>query len=306
MWLLRRLGVFAAVLWLAATLSFFALRALPGDAIRSQLVISGASEAVIAERRAALGLDDPLPVQYVRFLAGLLRGDLGTSLIDGQPVNDILLGALPPTLALAGSALAIAVVLGLALGVAAALNLGVISPLARFILSLSLSVPIYWTGTLAIYIFAARLNWLPSGGASGVDALILPALALGFHTAGAIARVTQVGVAAALGAPFIASARAKGLPERAVVLRHALRHALPPVVSVAALQAGFLLGGVVITESLFARPGIGRILLDAALNQNYPVVQGMVLWAALAYTLANTTADLLIGLIDPRTRAGVV
>lgn len=307
MWLLRRVGAgiasLAAAAWLAATLSFFALRALPGDAIRSQLVISGASEAVIAERRAALGLDDPLPVQYVRFLVGVLRGDLGTSLIDGQPVTDILLRALPPTLALAGSALAVAAALGLGLGTAAALKLRGITPLARLLLTLSLSVPIYWTGTLAIYLFAARLNWLPSGGAGDASALILPALALGFHTAGAIARVTQASIEAAIRAPFIATARAKGLPEHTIILRHALRHALPPVVSVTALQAGFLLGGVVITESLFARPGIGRILLDAALNQNYPVVQGAVIWAALAYTFASTAADMLTGIIDPRTYA---
>jgi peptide/nickel transport system permease protein len=302
-WLLSRLGGFVAVVWLASTLSFFALRAVPGDAIQSQLVISGASEVVIAERRAALGLDNPLPTQYLGFLTGLVRGDLGTSLIDGQPVTDILLRALPPTLALAGSAFIVAVVLGLALGIATALELRLISLLARLILNLSLSIPIYWTGTLAIYLFAARLNWLPSGGAGGIDALVLPALALGFHAAGAIARVTQAGVRGTMAAPFIGTARAKGLPERIVVLRHALRHALPPVVSVSALQAGFLLGGVVITESLFARPGIGRVLLDAALNQNYPVVQGAVIWAALAYTFTNAVAELLTGIIDPRTRA---
>ena len=171
------------------------------------------------------------------------------------------------------------------------------SNIARLILDLSLSMPLYWTGTLAIYIFAVQLNWLPTSGANN---LTLPAVVLAFHTAGAVGQVVRASVYDTLSLDFVRTARAKGLRESQVILRHVLRAALLPTVTVIALQAGFLLGGVVITESLFVRPGIGRLLLNATLRQDYPVVQGIVILGALVYTLLNASADLAYHLLDPR------
>lgn len=291
------------IIWLAATLAFFALRVIPGDAIETQLIESGASASTIAERRAAAGLDDPLPAQYVDFLSGLWRGDLGVSLLDGRPVVQIILDHIEPTITLAISALAVAVSFGLALGTFAALNVGWgISTVSRVLISLALSVPIYWTGTIAIFVFTVQLNLLPSAGAGRLSQLILPAGVLGFHTAGAIGQVIEASIRETLKMDFVRTAYAKGLRERAVMVRHVLRASLLPAVTVIAAQAGFLLGGVVITEALFNRPGIGSILLDATLLQNYPVVQGIVVWSAIVYALMNGLADLLYRLLDPRVR----
>jgi peptide/nickel transport system permease protein len=208
---------------------------------------------------------------------------------------------LVPTITLALNALIVASVGGLLLGVLGALELRRgISALARGIIDLSLSTPIYWTGTIAIYIFSAQLGLLPSAGAGRVSQLILPVAVLGFHTAGAIARVVQANVRDTLDADFVRVARAKGLSERAVIWRHVLRASLLPVVTVIALQAGFLLSGTVITESLFVRPGIGRLMLDAVTAQDYPVVQGVVIFAAIVYAVLNVMADTLYRIVDPR------
>ncbi len=280
-----------ATLWLAATLAFFALRLLPGDAVQTQLQESGASAEIIAQRRAALGLDDPPLAQYGRFLGGLLRGDLGVSLLDGQPVSQIIGQQLAPTVVLAVSALIVAAAAGVTLGTLAALD-GFGG--ARLLLDLALSVPLYWTGTLAIYVFAVQLNGLPTNG------IVLPVAVLGLHTAGAVGQVVRADVRAALTLDFVRTARAKGLSETRVIVYHVLRAGLLPVVTVIALQAGFLLGGVVITESLFVRPGLGRVLLNATLRQDYPVVQGIVVLGALVYTLLNAAADVFYRLLDPR------
>ncbi len=290
---MRLIGQTLAILWLAATLAFFALRILPGDALQEQLQEGGASAEVVAERRAALHLDDPVIVQYGRFLTGLLRGDLGVSLLDGRPVTEIVAEQFAPTLTLALAALVVAVIGGVGLGALAALDLHG-SWAARLLLDLSLSMPLYWTGTLAIYLFAVRLDWLP------ITGLLLPAAVLGFHTAGAVGQVVRANVSETLMLDFVRTARAKGLRESRVILRHVLRASLLPAVTVIALQAGFLLGGVVITESLFVRPGIGRVLLNATLQQDYPVVQGVVVLGAVVYTLLNAAADLCYRLLDPR------
>lgn len=289
-----------ATIWLAATLAFFALRVLPGDAITSQLTESGISPQIIEARRASLGLDDPLLVQYARYLVGLLRGDLGVSLLDGRPVTEIVAQQFPPTLALAVTALMISAVGGIALGIVSALQyqnapLAVIAPIARLLLDLSLSMPLYWTGTLAIY----AVTLLALQGLS-TSSLILPAIVLGFSAAGAVGQVVRSSVSATLSQDFVRTARGKGLSETRVVVYHVLRAGLLPVVAVIALQGGFLLGGVVITESLFVRSGIGRVLLNATMQQDYPVVQGIVVLSAVAYILLNTAADALYRLLDPR------
>lgn len=288
------------IIWLAATIAFLALHVLPGDAILSQLAHNGAAPELIEERRNALGLTDPVWLQYARFLAGIARGNLGESLLTREPVTQAIVRNLGPTLALATGAFAVAGFGGIILGVTSALNLPLVSAIARMASSIALSAPIYWTGTIAIFVFTARLGLFPSAGAGHLNQLVLPVAVLGYHTSGAIARVVQANVALALEADYIRTARAKGLPERRVILVHGLRAGLPPVISVMALQAGFLLGGTVITESLFVRPGIGRLLLDATMQQDYPIVQGVVIWSAMVYAGLSLITDLLYRLVDPR------
>lgn len=297
----QRVFSFLVVIWLVASITFFALRVLPGDAIQAQLLQSGVSEVVIEERRNQQGFNDPIGVQYSRYIFQLMRGDLGYSLLDGQSVNEMIAAQLLPTLSLGIAAIAIAVIAGIPLGIFTAVDFGYgLRNICNLFITLSLSMPIYWTGTLAILVFSAQLRLLPAFGADGLSELILPASVLGFYSAGAIARVIQASINEVSSADFVRTAYAKGLPQRLIVRRHILRTALLPAITVIMIQMGFLLGGTVITESLFVRPGIGRLLLDRTLKQDYPVVQGIVVLAAVVYTLLNNLADLLYRLIDPR------
>lgn len=282
------------VVWAAATLAFFALNILPGSAIRSQLTQSGADASVIAEREKALGLTEPPEARYAAFLLNLLRGDLGTSLLSGEPVGDALLRSLGPTFALALSALLIASTAGIVFGMVGALTVPFLSLGARGLIHFALSTPIYWTGTLSIYAVTVHLK-IPMG-----DSILLPAVVLGYHTAGAIGRVMQSSAREVLHAGFVRTARAKGLPETRVMGRHVFRAALPPVVGIIALQTGFLFSGTVITETLFVRPGIGRLLLDAVIQQDYPIVLGCVILSAVVYVVINLLSELALRLIDPR------
>jgi len=296
---LRALSTALFTIWLAVTLSFFLLRAVPGNAVEAQLLQGGASRARIAEVNAALGLNEGLPLQYVRYLGDLIQGDLGYSLSNGRSVNTIIAERLRPTVQLALAALCVAVPVGLGLGILASGH-GLDARLSQLAVNLSLSMPIYWTGTLVIILFAAQLQWLPATGSSGVRALILPVGVLAFHTMGEIARMTQANVRSFRAAPHVLVARSRGLTRPLITLRYILRPALLPVISVIALQAGFLIGGAVITETLFVRPGIGRLLLESTLNQDYTVVQGVVVLATLVYVSVNTLADLAYRLVDPR------
>jgi ABC-type dipeptide/oligopeptide/nickel transport system permease component len=298
-WLVGRLLSAAVSIWLAGSLAFFALRLLPGDAIESQLLQTGASPALIAERRARQGLDGPLFVQYGQFWLQIGQGSLGYSLLDGQPVTEMIAQRLAPTATLALASLTVGVTLGLLLGLAGALKTPC-APVARLLTNLSLSAPIYWTGTLAIWFFAVTLGWLPSAGGDEVSQLNLPAAVHSFNTARGIYRVVEAGVRDTVAADFVRTARAKGLPEALILRRHVLRMALLPVFTVIALQTGFLFGGTVITESLFVRPGVGRLLLDSTLQQDYPVVQGLTLFLAALYILLNLGADILYAALDPR------
>ncbi|MCC6613491.1 MAG: ABC transporter permease [Anaerolineae bacterium] len=302
--LARRALAAVFTLWLAATLVFFALRLLPGDGLLTQLIESGASPATIAERRAALGLDQPAAVQYARFLGSLLTGDLGSSLLTGQPIVEIVAQQVGATVELAVASLAVAVTAGIALGALAALGTGLVRSLADAVLAFVLSAPVYWTGTLAIFVFTAQLGLLPSGGAGRLSQLILPALVLGLQLSGGIGRVTQAALAETIYQPHVQTARAKGLRRATVFLQHVARPALPAIIGQIGIQAAFLLGGAVVTESIFSRPGIGRLLLDATLRQDYPVVQGIVIWAATVVIVANLLVDFTIAAVDPRLREG--
>ncbi len=299
----ERLLTTLLIVWATVTLAFFALRIIPGDAITSQLLQGGASEADVALRRAALNLDDPLLIQYLAYLVGLLRGDLGLSLLTHQPVTHLIAEQFGATFILALAALAIAVAVGLGLGILEALA-GMRWPgrLANLVSILALSTPIYWTGTLVIYFFSTVTGLLPATGSGDLRHLLLPAGVLGFHIAGSIARVTRSSIRQTLEADFVRTARAKGLPAWQVLARHVLRAGLPPILAVIALQTGFLLGGTVITEMIFVRRGIGQLLQNAVLDQDYPVVQGIVVLSAIVYSLVAAIADLLYIVLDPRIR----
>jgi peptide/nickel transport system permease protein/oligopeptide transport system permease protein len=299
----RRLLGAIPVLWGVATLVFIVLRLLPGDPAEVMLSEAGGSAAAIAELRAELGLDDPLLLQYGRYLLSLLRGDLGSSLFSRRPVASLIGEQLPSTLELALAALLVALLLGTGLGVLAAVKQGTWWDRLAMGLSIAgVSLPIFWTALLAILLFSLRLDWLPATGTGSPSHLVLPALVLGFASAGAIARLVRASLLEVFSQDYVNTARAKGLSEGLVLLRHALRNSLIPVITIAGLQFGFLMGGAVVTETIFARPGIGRLLVNAIQWKDLPLVQGIALLAAVAYTLVNLAVDLAYVVLDPRIR----
>lgn len=299
----RGIGQRLLTIWLAVTLVFGLLRLLPGLPFADELTQAGLSAERQSQYWQAAGLDQPLLTQYLRYLAGIMRGEVGVSLARGIPVSELLAEGFQSTLEIALPALLIAVIAGTGIGIAAS---GVSSRARRWIgqgvINLAVSLPVYWTGTLAILIFSVMLDWLPASGDGSQAALVLPVMVLAFHTAGSIGRVTQGALDETLTMTFIRTARAKGLPEPLILRRHMLRVGLLPVLPVLALQTGFLLGGTVVTESLFARPGLGRVLLDGVLRRDYPVVQAVVLLSVLMYIGLTLAADLTASLLDPRIR----
>lgn len=299
---LSALGLLRGVLvmWTAVTLVFIAVRVLPGDAISAELLPAGASDAQIEAEKEKLGLNDPLPQQYFSYIVDVLRGDLGQSLRYRDAVTHIIRGRIGPTFALGMAAFAVMLLTGAVLGVT---SIETCPPPLRYIsrvtIAFSQSVPIYITAIVAVFIFSLELDMLPSVGSDTPRHLILPALVLGFHTSGAVARVLSASLTDALQQPFMLTARAKGLPP-IDLLDHALRVALLPVLRVVALQTGFLLGGTVIIEGLFVRRGLGSLLFESVLDRDYPMVQALALLAAMFYLLANGLARLGQRLIDPR------
>jgi ABC-type dipeptide/oligopeptide/nickel transport system permease component len=302
MWAARRLLLALVSVWSAVSASFILMRLLPGDAISAQLIVSGASPEIVAERRAALGLDRPAVSQYIDYLWKLAHGDLGVSLVSGQSVNEILAGRLSSTLALTAAALLVAVPLGTALGLLTIKRRTIQGQIAWTVSSFAISLPPYWAGTLLLLVFVGQLRLLPATHDGTAAGLILPAAALGFSAAGAIARVTAASAAAVYQADFTRTAFGKGLRESSILLRHVLPASLTPVLSVIGLQTGYLLGGAVIVESIFTLPGLGRAVINGVLEQDYPVVQGIVFWSALAVTGVQLCADAIIWLCDPRFR----
>ncbi len=300
---LRRLLSTVFVLWGVVTLTFFAIRLLPGDPITVLMSQGGGSAEDIATLREALGLNDPLPVQYVKFLGGLVQGDLGTSLVSHRPVAQAIGEQVPHTLALATSATVLAVLLGISIGILAAIHEGSwIDQICITVSVLGVSVPILLSGLLMILLFSLVLGWLPATGQGSWRHLVMPALVLSLASLGTIARLVRAQMLDVLPQDYITVARAKGVRERAILWRHALRNALIPVVTIIGLQFGALLGGTVITESLFSRRGLGRLVVDAISWKDYPLVQGVVILGAAIYVAVNFLVDLSYGLLDPRIR----
>lgn len=303
---LRRLLGVVLSLWAAITLTFLILYLTPGDPAQAALSQSTASLDSLERRREALGLDLPLPVQYGHFLLNLSRGDLGVSWTADQPVSLLIGQQLGATISLAAGGLVVALVSGVGLGLMAVANQGRwISAISRGAAGFMLGMPVVFSGILLILVFSIRLDWLPATGQGTIRQLILPSLVVGLSAAGSIARAVDTGVSEALTQPFIRAARAKGLSPGQALYRHAVRVGLLPTLDIIALQFGFLLGGAVVTETIFARQGLGRVMLTAVLNKDLPVVQGIVILAALAYSLLNLLADLSHAWLDPRIRFNV-
>ena len=298
---IRRLALLIPILLGVSFLVFGALYAVPGDAIDSMLADAGASAAEVARLRREFGLDRPFLTQYWTFLSRAARGDFGRSIRLRIPVIEAIGAQLPATLELTVASLVVATTVGLSFGVIAAVRHGTWVDTGTMMLSLvGVSMPIFWSGLLLIFLFSLKLGWLPAAGTGGVRALLLPAFTLGISAAAIIARVTRSSLLEVLGQEYVRTARAKGLAERLVVLRHAMRNALISVVTIVGLQFGALLGGAVVVETVFGRQGIGIMAADAIRTQDFPMVQGTVMIASLAFVVVNLLVDLSYIWIDPR------
>jgi peptide/nickel transport system permease protein len=288
-----------------SVVTFLMLHLIPGDPV---LVFAGdkpLTEERAAEIRHQLGLDRPIWVQYWDYATHVARGDLGRALRSQRPVLDTILEVLPATVQLTLSALALAAVIGVSLGVAAALAHGTwVDTAAMAFAILGVSMPVFYSSLLMILLFSFTLGWLPATGQGGLERLVMPALALGLISAAVQARLVRSGMLGVLRQEYVVTARAKGLAPRVVVLRHALKNALIPTITMLGLELGALLGGAVVTETIFSRPGLGRLAVDAILSRDFPVVQGTVLFAAVTYVLVNLFVDISYAVVDPRIRYG--
>ncbi|MCY3719325.1 MAG: ABC transporter permease [Anaerolineaceae bacterium] len=327
-WLIRRLIWLPFVLWTVTTLTFFALRLVPGNPIQSisnQMV----DPVAIARIEAEWDLDKPLHLQYLYFMRAMLSGDTGISMSSGAPINRLMFERVPPTIELALVAMVFSTVAGIVIGVMAAVTRRrLIDNALRLLAITGMSMPWFWVAIMLVIVFAVRLRLAPTSGRidprlsyevitnfmlidhlltgnreallSFLHHLILPSLAIGITSTGFVTRLTRAAMLEELHSPYVRTARGKGLLERRVALRHALRNAILPVITLQGLQFGALLGGAVITEAVFAWPGLGRLLLEGILSRDYSVVQAAVIVVALAYVLMNTLVDLLYFVVDPR------
>jgi len=309
--LAKRLAAIVPTLFFVSVLIFGLQQLLPGD---PAIALAGEDQDpnVIAYLRGKFHLDEPLPVRYGYWLRDALHGNLGESVRIQQPVTDLILEKLPVTLELAGLAMLIALVIGISAGVASAVLRDTKWDYAANIFALwGLSTPNFWLGILLILLFSVKLGWLPASGyvspfedlGENLKGMIMPAFVLGNALAAVLMRHTRSAMLQVLESDYVRTARAKGLDERVVVLRHALRNALVPIITLSALQLGELLGGAVLTEQVFSIPGFGKLIVDAVFNRDYSVVQGVVLFTATAYIVLNLLADVAYVLINPRMRA---
>jgi peptide/nickel transport system permease protein len=300
--LIRRILLTIPVLLGVATLVFSLIHLIPGDPVQSMLGESASPESVI-ELRSRLGLDRPLYVQYFSFLNGVAHGNLGTSLRTSEPVTRAIAERLPATFELAAAAMAVAVVIAIPLGVIAAVGAGTfVDHLATTLALVGISMPNFWLGPLLAIVFAVELGWLPVSGRGTLAQLVLPAVTLGAPLAAVLARMTRASVIDELRELYVAAARARGVSRMKAVLRHAFRNSLIPIVTVLGLQLGAVLTGAVITETIFAWPGVGRLLIQSIGFRDYPLVQGCILLIAATYVSMNLLTDLAYGLLDPRIR----
>lgn len=297
---IHRLINMTLVLLAVLTIVFMMIHAMPGDPARLALG-NDATVDDVAKLRGQLGLDQPILQQYGRFLTGLLKGDIGVSYVTGRPVMAEAFSGLIYTLQLSIAALALSILIGIPLGVIAAAKPNSIISDATMVLSVvGVSIPSFWLGLLLMLVFSLWLDLLPSAGAQSWQHLILPAVTLSMWSVGTIARMTRASMADVLGSDHVRTARAKGLPEYVVLLRHGLRNALIPVLTMISLRFGYMMGGAVATETVFNWPGLGRYILGAVLARDYPSVQVGILLFCVSFLLINLIVDLAYALVDPR------
>lgn len=301
---LRRLALAVPTLLGVLVVAFLLLYVAPGDPVQ-EMVGERADSATVARLRAQLHLNEPLPRQFAFYAGGVLRGDLGKSYITGRPITRDIAERFPNTALLAGSAMLLAILIGIPLGVLSArfpdtwIDRG-----ASVGAYLGISFPVYWVGLVLILVFAVALRWLPPSGFGNGNPvyLILPALALGTRSIAVLTRQTRSAVLESLGADYVRTARAKGMPERAVVWRHALRPALIPVITVLGLDVGYYLTGSILTETVFSWPGLGRYVVNAIARRDLPAIQGSVLFLSVVFVVVNLVTDILYAVVDPRVR----
>jgi ABC-type dipeptide/oligopeptide/nickel transport system permease component len=302
--LLRRLGALVVTVLLVSVATFLAMRLVPGDPAR-MIVGPEASVEVVEAVRRDWGLDDPLHIQLSRFLVGLAKGDFGDSYRTRGPVWDEVKTRLLPTFLLSLTGLGLALTFGIAAGVLAAIRRGTVLDTSLSVVStLGISLPVFWVGILLMMFFAARLRWFPSSGWGSWQHLILPAFSLGVGFFASISRMTRSSMLEVLQDDYVRTARAKGVPRVKVLLKHALRNALLPIVTIAGLEFGRLLGGAVITESVFAWPGMGTLMVNSVKFRDYPTVQACVILLAICIAVSTFLSDLLNLYVDPRLRRG--
>jgi len=301
-YIVRRLLLAIPVLIGVSIVVFWMIRAIPGDPARV-LAGEGAPLEVVERIREQYGLNEPPHVQYMVFLKHLLQGDLGRSIRSRRPVTEEVAARLGPTLELAAGSMVVAIVIGVSTGILSAVRPNSwIDAVSTFIALVGISMPVFWLGLMLMYFFSYELGWFPTAGRGTWRHLVLPSLTLGLSTAAIIARMTRSSMLEVLRQDYVRTARAKGLHEWAVVLKHVFRNALIPIVTVTGLQMGSLLGGAVMTESVFAWPGIGRLMVDSIIARDYPVVQGAVLVVAVGFILINLLVDVLYAYINPTIR----
>jgi ABC-type dipeptide/oligopeptide/nickel transport system permease component len=301
-YLIRRLLLTIPVIFGVATLVFALIHLVPGDPAQAMLG-DAAPQAEVLKLRHSLGLDQPLLTQYRTYLTGLLRGDLGTSFRYNGPVTAQIRDKFPNTATLALAAMLFAILFAIPLGILAAVFRGTVIDHAAMTIALAgISMPNFWLGPLLAILFAVRLGWLPVSGTGGLSHLILPAVTLGAALSAILARMTRASVLEELRELYVLAARARGVSGARAVVRHAFRNSLIPIVTIIGLQFGAVLTGTIITETIFAWPGIGRLLIQAINFRDYPLVQGCILFISITYVAMNLVTDLTYGLLDPRIR----
>ena len=299
----RRLLLMIPMILGATLIVFIAMYLLPGDVVDMMLADAAASAEDIEMLREQLGLNDPFLVQYGRFLSGAVRGDFGISLSSRRQVMRMILGQLPATLRLGMAAFILSIISGVTMGVIAGVRRGSWVDTATMGIALAgVSIPVFWTGLMMIFIFSLRLGWFPSGGSDSIRTLIMPAVALSMGSMGLLARLTRSSMLEVMGSDYIRTARSKGLSERVVTVKHALRNAMIPIVTIAGLALGRMMGGTVLTEVVFSRQGVGYLAARAVQTSDFPVVQGTVTVLVVGFLVANLIVDLTYGILDPRIR----
>ena len=299
-YIMRRLLLTIPVVIGVSLLVFSLIRLLPGDPARALAGVTATPE-YIEQVRERYGLNDPVYVQYGNFMRGLVTGDLGVSTFSRRPVTTEIGERFPRTLTLASLSLLIATVVGVSAGIVSATRRNsIFDNASMFVALVGVAAPVFWMALMLQLLFAVQLRWLPATGMGGISHLVLPSITLGMASAALMARITRSSMLDVLKQDFITTARSKGLAERVVIYKHALKNALIPVVTVLGLQFGILLGGAVLTETVFAWPGVGRLLVDSILRRDYPVVQGTVMLLAFLFVIINLVVDVIYAFLDPR------